>query len=313
MARQPRKISAFRDPGERSHVCRRQRARSAHVDIEAGVGRSHLDVERFVRSRERLGDRPGCLDRSGERWREDGAAVDRHHVMGLERGKPNLDHVTRAHSRVKCRAAASLAMGVDQLVDRRVEARSRHRGDDQSAFPIAVARRRQMLERAAAANPKMWADRRDAVGAGDIDLDQLAAVGVAGPSFDFGGFTRQRIGHVDGARGRVGDAVAARAEPGNLELLHHGLSIANDRRCVQIGRQRTDEPPRASAAIGRDEELAIAVAAGDGRGDDLCDAPAVRAHEGGDLVADRRVNEWIAHDAFFPLTPANFELRLDQR
>src|SRR5262249_20379288 len=68
-----------------------------------------------------------------------------------------------------------------------------------------------------------------------------------------------------------------------------------------------------SGAIGHDEELAIAVAAGDGRGDDLCDAPAVRAHEGGNLIADRCVNEWIAHDAFFPLTSANFELRLDQR
>jgi len=45
----------------------------------------------------------------------------------------------------------------------------------------------------------------------------------------------------------------------------------------------------------------------------ICDAPALRAHEGGDLVADRCVNEWIAHDAFFPLTSANFELRLDQR
>src|SRR5262249_38363930 len=39
----------------------------------------------------------------------------------------------------------------------------------------------------------------------------------------------------------------------------------------------------------------------------------MRAHEGGDLVADRRVHERIAHDAFFPLTPADFELRLDQR
>src|SRR5215469_12576500 len=70
---------------------------------------------------------------------------------------------------------------------------------------------------------------------------------------------------------------------------------------------------RGSAAIGGDEELAIAFAAADGRGDDLRDAPAVRAHEGGDLVADRRMNEWIAHDAFFLLTSADFELRLDQR
>ena len=70
---------------------------------------------------------------------------------------------------------------------------------------------------------------------------------------------------------------------------------------------------RGSAAVGRDEELAIAVAAGDGGGHDLCDAPAVRAHEGGNLVAGRRVHERITHDAFFPMTSADFELRLDQR
>src|SRR5262249_45969610 len=157
-------------------------------------------------------NRPSCFDRAAEPWGEDGAVVDRHHVMGLERGKSNLDHVMRAYSRMEYGAAASFAMGVDQVVDRRVEARSRQRRDDQRRFPIAVARRGQMLERAAPANSKMWTDRCDAVGASDVDLDQVAAVGVAGPWFDLGGLARQRIRHVDGARGRVGDAVAARAK-----------------------------------------------------------------------------------------------------
>ena len=72
-----------------------------------------------------------------------------------------------------------------------------------------------MLERAAAANSEMRADRRDAVGAGDVHLEQVAAVGMTGPWFDLGGLARQRIGHVEGTRGRVGDAVAARAKPGD--------------------------------------------------------------------------------------------------
>src|SRR5262249_2992914 len=71
--------------------------------------------------------------------------------------------------------------------------------------------------------------------------------------------------------------------------------------------------PRGSAALGCDEELAIAVAAGDGRGHDACDAPAERPDEGGDVVADRGMNEGIAHDAFLGATSAGFELRLDQR
>src|SRR5262245_44244055 len=135
--------------------------------------------------------------------------------MGLERGKPDLDHVTRAHSRVEYSAAASLAMGVDQVVDRRVEPRSHQRRDDRSAFPIAVACRGQMLERAAAANSEMRADRRDAVGTGYVHLYQVAAVGMTGPWFDRGGPARQRIGHVEGTGRRVGNAVAARAKPGD--------------------------------------------------------------------------------------------------
>src|SRR5262245_62936634 len=70
---------------------------------------------------------------------------------------------------------------------------------------------------------------------------------------------------------------------------------------------------RGSAALGCDEELAVAVAARDGRGHDACDAPAARPDEGGDVLADRGMNEGIAHDAVFGVTSAGFELRLDQR
>ena len=45
VAREPRKISALRDARERRRVRRRQPARPAHVDIEPGVARGHLDVE----------------------------------------------------------------------------------------------------------------------------------------------------------------------------------------------------------------------------------------------------------------------------
>src|SRR5262249_9401360 len=69
---------------------------------------------------------------------------------------------------------------------------------------------------------------------------------------------------------------------------------------------------RRSVALGCDEKLAIAVAARNGRGHDACDAPAERPDEGGDIVADRGMNEWIAHDAFLCVTSVGFELRLDQ-
>src|SRR5262245_53686566 len=70
---------------------------------------------------------------------------------------------------------------------------------------------------------------------------------------------------------------------------------------------------RGSAALGCDEKLAIAVAARNRRGHDACDAPAERPDEGGDVLADRGVNERIAHDALLCVASAGFELRLDQR
>ncbi len=58
----------------------------------------------------------------------------------------------------------------------------------------------------------MRTDRRDALGARRFDAQQMAAVGMAGPGLDLDGFARQRVGHVERPRRRVGDAVAAMAE-----------------------------------------------------------------------------------------------------
>ena len=59
---------------------------------------------------------------------------------------------------------------------------------------------------------------------------------LAGVSFwliDFRDLTWQRVGHVERARGRVRHAVAACAESGDREALHHGPSIAGVRGSVQ--------------------------------------------------------------------------------
>jgi hypothetical protein len=78
-----------------------------------------------------------------------------------------------------------------------------------------------VLQRAAAAGAEMRADRRDALGARDIDADEMAAVGMAGPWLDLDSLARQRVGHVDRAGRRVGDAVAAVADAGDGDLLSH--------------------------------------------------------------------------------------------
>ena len=69
----------------------------------------------------------------------------------------------------------------------------------------------------------------------------------------------------------------------------------------------------ASGAMRADEEFAIAVAARNRRGNDAADAPAARRDEGRDIVAHGNMNERVSHDALLDMSPAGFELRLDQR
>src|SRR5262245_12113673 len=79
-----------------------------------------------------------------------------------------------------------------------------------------------------------------------------------------------------------------------------------------VARERRNQP-KASAVPRRDQKFAIAVAAGNGGGDDAFDLPALRSDERSDVVADRGVHGGIAHDALLDETPPGFELRLDQR
>src|SRR5450830_1211900 len=67
----------------------------------------------------------------------------------------------------------------------------------------------------------MLADRCCALVARLVDMVQMAPVGVSCDRFDRDDFSRQRVGHIDRPRRRVGNAVAAMTEPGDGELLSH--------------------------------------------------------------------------------------------
>ena len=121
MAGEAREAAAVGDRRELAHPCGGQRAGSAHIDIEARIGRGDLNVERLALARQRLGNGPGGLDRALESWRQHRTAIDRHHAMRPERRESDLEHVMRAAPRMEHGAAASLAMRVDQIVDRRLE------------------------------------------------------------------------------------------------------------------------------------------------------------------------------------------------
>ena len=89
----------------------------------------------------------------------------------------------RGAPRVKQRAAAALAVGLEHVVNRRVEPGSRQGGDDEASFPIVVRPGGQMLEGTAAAGAKMRTDRRGArAGLAAATLWEAAPVGMTRPT-----------------------------------------------------------------------------------------------------------------------------------
>ena len=81
---------------------------------------------------------------------------------------------------------------------------------------------------------------------------------------------------------------AAAMVPGNVMARHHSGCR---------GKRKAGHARGLQALVRGDEEFAVAVAARDRRGDDAADVPAERRDERRDVVADRGVNERIAHDA----------------
>ena len=110
--------------------------------------------------------------------------------MRARRREADLEHVARAAPRMQHGAPAALAMRVDQVVDRRVEPGLRERVDDEIALPGAVALAAPVLQRAAAADAEMRADRRDplrarasrpAAGGGGRDGPATASTSTVSP------------------------------------------------------------------------------------------------------------------------------------
>ncbi len=142
--------------------------------------------------------------------------------MGLARGKADLQHAMGGAAGMEHDAAASRAMGVDEVVDRRRNAGLAQRIDHEIAFPGAIARGLPMLERAAPAYAEMGTDRRDARGARGLDTQQMAAIGMPGPRLGRDGLARQRVGHVDRPGRRQRDAVAVAADVVDGQAVNQG-------------------------------------------------------------------------------------------
>ncbi len=241
MPRQPRQAMFF---GETRQFCdhrRRQRSGAAHVDVEPAVGGRDLDIERLADHDQRLGQRPRRIERATEPGIEDRAAIDRNDVVRACRGETDLEHLMRAHPRVQGDAAAADAMGIDQRIHLAGQIGPRQRLHHQIALPGAVALALPMLDRAAAANTKMRAERRDPLRARDLDLPQAPAVGMTTRNrLNFDRLARKRIGHIDGAAAGDRDAVAMMADVIDGEAFNHGARRRKIRGCRRRPRSGTE-------------------------------------------------------------------------
>src|SRR5712691_3496835 len=141
--------------------------------------------------------------------------------MRAQRRKADFQNIALAAAGVKHRASATLAMGIDDIVDRSVNAGPRQRFDHKPALPIAVACRVPVLQRAAAASAEMRTDWCNALRARHVDANKAATIRMAGPGNDLGSLAWQHIGHVERARRCVRDPVATAARPFDLQALNH--------------------------------------------------------------------------------------------
>ena len=141
--------------------------------------------------------------------------------MRAGRRETDLEHIVGAAAGVKDDAAAAVAMRVDEIGDRRINARLAQRIDREIALPGPVSRRLPMLHGAAAANAEMRTDRRDALRARLLDAQKLPAVGMARYALHLDGLAGQRGRHENRTLGAVGHAIAAMADAVDHEMLNH--------------------------------------------------------------------------------------------
>ncbi len=221
VAGQPGEVALLRHLRQRRGERRREGAGAANVDIEPGVRRRDVNIERLHRGSEHLGDRPGRLDSAAEPRRQHRTSVDRDQAVGAGGGEADLQHFVRAAPGMQDGAAAAVAMGIDQIADRRLEPGLLQRFDDETALPGAVTRRLPMLDGAAAAHAEMRTDRRNALRARRLDAQQMPPVGMAGDRLDLDRFARQRAGHINRAVRAFGNPVAAVADLFDHKVFGH--------------------------------------------------------------------------------------------
>src|SRR5271168_3512376 len=118
-------------------------------------------------------------------------------MMGARGGKTDFQYRLGADSGMEDRAAAALAMRVDEFAHRKIQSRLPQSLDHEIALPRAVLDRLPVLHGAATAYAEMRTDRRNACCTRPFDVEQPPPVGMAGNRFHLDCFARQCAGDVN--------------------------------------------------------------------------------------------------------------------
>ena len=211
------------DPRQRRRHFRIQRPGAAQVHVEAAVGRGEREIDGLAGRLQRLDQPPGDGDGAFKHWHEHRTLVDRHDDVRPRPEKPTVTICRPSASRMQHHAPAALAVGIDQIADRRFDPGLVKRGEHETPLPDTVGVGAPMLQRAAAAGAEMRADRLDALRARHDHAKQSRAVALP---LHLDRLAGQRIGNVDRAFGRFGDGVAAVAHARDAEGLGHAFTPA---------------------------------------------------------------------------------------
>src|SRR3954452_21585059 len=141
---------------------------------------------------------------------------------------------------MKYGAAASLAVRVDKVAYRGVEPGLAQRLDNETAFPLAIARKIPVLGLAPAAHAKVRAYRCDPLRAFALDTQQMAAVGMPGKCLYLHCFAGKRVRNKQRPVRRIGNAIAAMADARDDEAFNHAGLLAEIRDCPRRPRSATE-------------------------------------------------------------------------
>ena len=197
MAGQPREVALLRDLRQRRGERRREGAGAANVDIEPGVRRRDVDIERLLRgqraprqSPRRPRSRRRAVARTGQR-----SMAIRWWVRAAEKPTSSMSCVPRracntARRRPSPWASIRSPTGASMPAWRSAV-------DDEIALPRAVGAALPMLQAQPPQTPKCGQIGAMRSALGCLDAKQMPPVRMAGTSLDFDRLARQRAGHVN--------------------------------------------------------------------------------------------------------------------